>query len=74
MLKKFKFGIVLTVAILLNIFVFFYFLPNAQKKQEEQNTIQQSLQDIEQKLDEINAKVDYLHMQKAINDLLLTIE
>lgn len=74
MLKKYKFGIVLTIAILLNIFVFFWFLPNAQKKQVEEDNLVQSLQNIEEKLDEINAKVDYLQMQKAINDLLITLE
>jgi len=73
-LKKYKFGIVLTIAILLNIFVFFWFLPNAQKKQVEEDNLVQSLQNIEEKLDEINAKVDYLQMQKAINDLLITLE
>lgn len=74
MIKKYKFGLVLIIAILLNAFVFFWFLPNAQKRQVEEDNLVKSLQNIEEKLDEINAKVDYLQMQKAINDLLITLE
>jgi predicted PurR-regulated permease PerM len=79
-LKKYKFGLVLVIAVLLNIFVFFWFIPNTQKN-TEQFDIETTLKKIEQNLVELNEKVDKqnqilenLQMQKAINDLLLTIE
>jgi hypothetical protein len=57
------------------------FLPNAQTKQEEEKNIEQTLMKLEDSINKLNAAVENqtqllenLQMQRAINDLLLTIE
>ena len=79
MLKKHKFILVFLFAVLLNIFVFFYFLPNS--KNTDKFDLEITLKNIEQNLIDLNALLDkqneileHLQMQRAIDNLLLTIE
>lgn len=81
MLKKYKFALILIFAILLNAYVFMVFLPNAQTKQEEEKNIEQTLMKLEDSINKLNATVENqtqllenLQMQRAIDNLLLTIE
>jgi lipopolysaccharide export LptBFGC system permease protein LptF len=88
--KKYKSFLVLIFAAgLLNIFVFFWYLPNLENKAEytedqieqEKFDIEATLKNIEQSLIELNTRVENqqkilenLRLQQAIDDVLLTIE
>ena len=90
MLKKYKsFLVLIFIAVLLNIFVFFWYLPNLENKveytedqiEQEKFDIEATLKNIEQSLIELNIRVENqqkilenLRLQQAIDDVLLTIE
>lgn len=78
MLRKYKFILVFILALILNILVLVWIVPD---KKEQEFDIEKTLRNIEQNLIDLNRKVDdqrvvleNLQLQKAINELLITIE
>ena len=79
MLKKYKIVLVLIFAVFLNIIVLMWITPNS--VEPEEFDIQTTLKKIEHDLNMLNTKMDdqkvileNIQIQRAINDLLLTIE